>query len=53
VEALEKDGQNVWISVTKIRAGVTGGFYSSVIPDINIVAREWAEIQQCRSIGRQ
>ena len=40
MEGLKKDDQNVWILVTQIRTGVTGGFFSSVIPGITFVARK-------------
>ena len=43
MEGLEKDSQNTWLLVTEIRAGVTGGFFSSVIPDVKTMAREWAK----------
>ena len=43
MEGLEKDGQKTWLLVTEIRAGVTGGFFSSVIPDVKTMAREWAK----------
>lgn len=42
MEGLEKDGQNIWILVTEISEGVIGGFFSSIIPDVKIMAREWS-----------